>query len=200
MSTPDIFSLKKQLVLYGAHHFNKVNIAIHMVFVPVIFWTSLVFASKTGPLISAESLPSFLQWLSVWELNLSFFVVVFYDAYYAILDPIAALLYAPILFTMTYTATQFQLTRPAAIQEALVLHIVSWIFQFIGHGVAEKRSPRLVDNLVQALVSAPYFVFFEILFYLGYRPDLYREMSIDVAKDVKAFRARREAQRKAKSL
>ncbi|KAI9010877.1 hypothetical protein CLU79DRAFT_772396 [Phycomyces nitens] len=200
MTTPDIFSLKKQLVLYGAHHFNKINVAIHMVFVPVIFWTALVFASKTGPLISVESLPSVLQPLFVLEPNLGLFAVVFYSTYYAILDPIAALLYAPILFFMSSTATQFQLTRPNAIQEALVLHITSWIFQFIGHGVAEKRSPRLMDNLVQALVSAPYFVFFEVLFYLGYRPDLYREMSIDVAKDVKEFRARREAQRKAKSL
>lgn len=35
----DIFSLKKQLVVYGSHHNNKVNVAIHMIFVPTIFWT-----------------------------------------------------------------------------------------------------------------------------------------------------------------
>jgi uncharacterized membrane protein YGL010W len=37
--TADIFSLKKQLVVYGSHHNNKVNVAIHMIFVPTIFWT-----------------------------------------------------------------------------------------------------------------------------------------------------------------
>lgn len=39
MTRPDIFSLKKQLVVYGSHHNNKLNVAIHMIFVPTIFWT-----------------------------------------------------------------------------------------------------------------------------------------------------------------
>jgi uncharacterized membrane protein YGL010W len=45
--------------------------------------------------------------------------------------------------------------------------------------------------LFVALVSAPYFVFFEILFFLGYRPSLYKEVSEEIKKDVDAFRARK---------
>lgn len=45
-------------------------------------------------------------------------------------------------------------------------------------------------SIVLALVSAPYFVFFEILFKLGYRPDLHKEVSIEIEKDVAIFRTR----------
>lgn len=31
---------------------------------------------------------------------------------------------------------------------ALALHVVCWIAQFYGHGVHEKRSPALLDNLI----------------------------------------------------
>lgn len=46
-----------------------------------------------------------------------------------------------------------------------------------------------------ALVSAPYFVWFEILFKLGYRPQLYKEMQIEVNKDIAEFRARKEGKK-----
>jgi uncharacterized membrane protein YGL010W len=50
---------------------------------------------------------------------------------------------------MSYTATQFLQGNSKANKIALVIHITSWIFQFLGHGLAEKRSPKLFDNLVQ---------------------------------------------------
>ncbi|KAI8022755.1 Phenylalanine--tRNA ligase alpha subunit, cytoplasmic [Camellia lanceoleosa] len=34
--------------------------------------------------------------------------------------------------------------------------------QFIGHGIFEKRAPALLDNLAQAFLMAPYFVFLEL--------------------------------------
>jgi uncharacterized membrane protein YGL010W len=40
-----------------------------------------------------------------------------------------------------------------------------------------------------ALVSAPYFVFFEALFFFGYRPELYKEVMMDINKDVAEFKA-----------
>jgi uncharacterized membrane protein YGL010W len=50
---------------------------------------------------------------------------------------------------MSSTATSFLRNNPSANKIALTIHIVSWIFQFLGHGLAEKRSPKLLDNLVQ---------------------------------------------------
>ncbi|KAI8327763.1 hypothetical protein EDC96DRAFT_531312 [Choanephora cucurbitarum] len=184
--TSGIFDLKTQLVVYGAHHNNKVNVAIHMIFVPTIFWTALVLGANTGPLIDSRN-----TLFSIFEPNLSFFVTLFYLTYYTLLDPIAATLAAPFLLTACYTATAFLINHPEANKVAIWIHIASWIFQFLGHGVAEKRSPKLLDNLVQALVSAPYFVFFEVLFFLGYRPQLHKEVMIEINKDIAAFKARK---------
>ncbi|KAI8992224.1 DUF962 domain-containing protein [Pilobolus umbonatus] len=189
--TSDLFSLKKQLVDYGSHHNNKVNVAIHMVFVPTILWSALVLCANTGPFFNVENTP--FSWLSGFGPDLGFFTVVIYFAYYLILDPIAALLISPILFGMSYTATQFQANHENANTIAIVIQVFSWIFQFLGHGLAEKRKPKLLDNLVQAFVSAPYFVFFEILFFLGYRPTLYKEIMVEINQDVAEFRARRMA-------
>ena len=46
-------------------------------------------------------------------------------------------------------------------------------------------------HCIIALVSAPYFVFFEVLFKLGYRPQLRKEVEAEVEKDVAEFRAKR---------
>jgi len=45
---------------------------------------------------------------------------------------------------------------------ALGIFTASWIAQFIGHGVFEGRAPALLDNLVQALFLAPFFVWMEV--------------------------------------
>ena len=62
--------------------------------------------------------------------------------------------------------------NPLATYAALGIHIFSWIIQFIGHGVFEGRAPALLDNLVQAVFLAPFFVWLEFLFMCGYRPEL----------------------------
>ena len=43
-----------------------------------------------------------------------------------------------------------------------LINIVSWIAQFIGHGVFEKRAPAIKDNLAYALL-APFFITFEVM-------------------------------------
>ena len=53
----------------------------------------------------------------------------------------------------------------------LVMNVVSWAVQFIGHGVFEKRRPALVDNIFQVFV-APAFVTLEFLFFFGYAPEM----------------------------
>ena len=64
-----------------------------------------------------------------------------------------------------------------------------WIAQFVGHGVYEGRAPALLDNLVQALVLAPFFVFMEALFKFGYRPELQKRVGEAVDKEIKKFKA-----------
>lgn len=45
------------------------------------------------------------------------------------------------------TATAFSYNSDALTQ-ASTLHGISWIAQFLGHGLAEKRAPALLDNLL----------------------------------------------------
>jgi uncharacterized membrane protein YGL010W len=72
-------------------------------------------------------------------------------------------------------------------QLALVVNIVSYITQFVGHGVFERRKPALFDSLDQAFITAPLFVLLEILFPLGYRPELYKRVMKQAKLNVAAF-------------
>lgn len=75
-----------------------------------------------------------------------------------------------------------------SVKAAIGVEIFSWVAQFIGHGVYEGRAPALLDNLVQALVLAPFFVFMEMLFICGYRPELQKRVNEAVSKEILKFR------------
>jgi uncharacterized membrane protein YGL010W len=68
---------------------------------------------------------------------------------------------------------------------------LSWIVQFIGHGVFEGRAPALLDNLVQAIFLAPFFVWLEILFALGYRPELKSRLDQAIKAEVAKFKSQK---------
>lgn len=78
---------------------------------------------------------------------------------------------------------------------AIGVHIFSWLIQFVGHGVFEGRAPALLDNLVQAIFLAPFFVWLEVLFAFGYRPELKARLDSAVRKEVAKFKAEKDAQR-----
>ena len=69
----------------------------------------------------------------------------------------------------------------------LVLHISSWIGQFVGHGIFEKRAPALVDNLLLTLV-APFFVSAELLFMLGWNKEMFEEVEVEIKQKIHKFR------------
>ena len=61
--------------------------------------------------------------------------------------------------------------------------------QFIGHGVFEGRAPALLDSWDQAFITAPLFVILEVLFFLGYRRQFYRDCMQEVEVELQKFRA-----------
>jgi len=177
-----IFNLEQQIGFYAQYHNNKVNQLIHFFFVPTILWTVLVWCAQTGPLLQVPQLP---PWLPA---NLALFVGSTYVLYYIILEPVAGLLYAPFMGFMLYYANHVA-SIENIILYTLALHIFSWIMQFVGHGVAEKRAPALLDNLFQALALAPLFVFLEFLFVCGYRKELANKIESDAKKNINAWKA-----------
>ncbi|KAG0647924.1 putative endoplasmic reticulum membrane [Hyphodiscus hymeniophilus] len=179
--------LEKQLCFYGAYHHNPTNIGIHMTCVPLILATSILLATNSPTLIP---LPS---WLTIPNLPLNFGSIgaILYSGFYILLEPVAGSVLLPLI--MGWTAFSNHLTASSnaynANVGAIVVFAISWIAQFVGHGVYEGRAPALLDNLVQALVLAPFFVFMEVLFMFGYRPELHKRVNDAVEKEIKKVRA-----------
>lgn len=105
------------------------------------------------------------------------------------MEPVAGGLLAPLLLAGTaysdYLTTTYGVT---ANYWAASIFFLSWVAQFIGHGVFEGRAPALLDNLVQAVILAPFFVWMEVLFSIGYRPELKSRVECAVEKEVVKYR------------
>eukprot|EP00775_Hariotina_reticulata_P006457 gene6457-6686_t len=80
---------------------------------------------------------------------------------------------------------------------ALLVHVFSWYMQIHpGHAVLEGRKPALLDSLGQAVTLAPLFVWFELLFLLGYRPQLLAQLQQRVNASIAAFKADKQNKEK----
>ena len=55
---------------------------------------------------------------------------------------------------------------------AIIIFVLSWIVQFLGHCIWEKNRPALLTNLYQAILIAPFYIYLELLFLCGYNKDL----------------------------
>jgi len=167
--------LEKEMAFYGSYHRHPTNIGIHLIFVPVIFFTSLVFAANTGELIPGWSYS-----------NLGVLTAIGYGVSYLLfMDSVAGLLCLPLIVGGALQGTKFlQADASLTNKVSLVLFVTGWVTQFLGHGVWEKRAPALKDNLLQALYFAPFFVWMEILFALGYRKELYQRLQAIIEANV----------------
>lgn len=142
-------------------------------------------ATYTGTLINTPSwiTPPYL------DLNLGTIAAILYSGLYLLLEPFAGFLLATFCIGGAALGNYLrQQDSATTFQGALALHIVCWIFQFIGHGVYEGRAPALFDNLIQAIFLAPMFVWLEILFMFGYRPELQARVNKKVQIEIEKFR------------
>ncbi|KAI8825737.1 uncharacterized protein EV422DRAFT_563568 [Fimicolochytrium jonesii] len=181
-----IFNFEDQLLQYGQYHHAKLNQLVHFVFVPTILWTVQVWLTQT---------PTFGEWAFtyLWPLNAAFIVTAVYNIYYIVLDPVAGTLYAPVLFGLLHYANTFaakdQVFDVSPQIAAVAIHASSWIAQFLSHGLIEGRAPALLDNFFQALVLAPFFVWVEMLFTLGYRPQLQERLDSRIKHAIGEWKA-----------
>lgn len=155
-------TLDEHMSVYAAYHRNGVNKAIHFVMVPAIVWSlmvwldNLLIGTYAGTPVTVAMV--FVGAILVWYLLMDF----------------AIGLAATALFTLLMISAIELNNALGAGDAAIVAGIVfvaSWVFQFLGHGVWEKRRPALFDNLFQTLV-APSFVIAEVAFGLGLKKDL----------------------------
>ena len=164
---------------YGRYHNNIINIIIHVIFVPVITLTLF-------------RLTDFLCKLQFnLDINLGMIIMVIATPIYLYVE-----LYVGFLTAAQYWITDHYLKSVTFNglygltdwQVFLVIHIVAWIIQFIGHGVFEKRKPALMDNIFLTL-NAPIFVNLELFYFIfGYRKKELLETKKYIAADIKRYR------------
>ncbi|KAK4048602.1 hypothetical protein OIO90_005772 [Microbotryomycetes sp. JL221] len=184
---PGKFDLEEQFSFYGAYHTNKINVLIHIVCVPMILTTALLLThgltNKSLGDLRAD-LPG-LESPIVYRLTIPSIYAIATALYYITLEPLAGLLYAPVLVGLSHVAdVAYNTNAQQAIKYGWILFVASWIAQFIGHGKFEGRAPALLDSLFQSLVLAVFFVWLEVLFFLGYKPSLHRRLQNKISHRV----------------
>ncbi|EFJ19244.1 hypothetical protein SELMODRAFT_233428 [Selaginella moellendorffii] len=187
-----ILDLEKHFAFYGAYHSNRINVGIHVVFVWPILFTALLLMALASPKplmplpLPARTLP--LQDFMV--INYSFLFAGFYALFYTALDKRAGSLAAAMCLAcwIGANAAAQKMGFSLGWKVAAGGQIFCWTAQFIGHGVFERRAPALLDNLVQALLMAPFFVLHDVFGYEPY-PGFYKNVRNKVGAEIAKFRS-----------
>lgn len=158
-----LFDLRSQLGFYKSYHHDPKNVLIHSIFVPTILFSSFCMLQRVN-VYHGFTLTTLL--------SISFFI------FYCCLYLPTGLLAGFFLFLLNHALINDKIHL--SFGQELSLFVIGWIFQFIGHGVFEKKRPALIDNLVQSLVLAPYFIMFEFLFKLGFMSQLNADLEHDL--------------------
>lgn len=75
-----------------------------------------------------------------------------------LLEPVAGTILLPLIIGWTAYSNHLTSTYTYNVNAVgIAVEVFAWIAQFVGHGVYEGRAPALLDNLLQALVLAPFF-------------------------------------------
>jgi uncharacterized membrane protein YGL010W len=120
---------------YETHHRAEGNKVCHMVGIPLIIAGLLGLLAI--PLFRVGQVP----------VEVSLLLLLLAGVVYLWLDlKLGAVMIA---FSLLLYLAARQLPWPAE----LGLFLAGWVFQFIGHGVYEKRSPAFLDNLAHLLVG-----------------------------------------------
>ena len=121
---------------YAAFHGTPGNKACHYIGIPLIM-VSLFAMLSAVPLFAVGG----------FTVTAAEVLLLAATAYYLTLDGVLALL----MLAASAVLDVIGHAMPMAL--AVVLFVVGWIFQFIGHYVYEKRSPAFYRNLAHLLVG-----------------------------------------------
>lgn len=157
-------TLEQQLTLYAAYHQDRRNILTHLIGIPMI-----VLAVAT--LLSRPGMQSGGLWLSP-----ALLVGVLAAVYYLLLDLRYGVVMAlKLTIFLWFAALLAQLSTAGWLGWGLVLFVLGWIIQFIGHHY-EGRKPAFLDDIM-GLAIGPLFVVAELGFMFGLRKPLADEIA-----------------------
>ena len=128
---------------YGESHKNKINIFIHAIAVPVIYFVSLA-------LIWSIPTPDFIAFFDVTWAHVVSIPVLYY--YFMLSGPIGAAM-TLLTFAVFLLINLMEGMGIGIWQASLAIFVVMWVLQFVGHHIEGKRPSFLAD--LRFLLVAP---------------------------------------------
>ena len=155
--------LMEMLVGYSGSHQHPINIAFHLIGIPVIM---------LGIFIP-------LSWISFnilgIPITLAHLTVVGFFLFYLTLDTLFALVFLVIGIIIAQFSSVIGL-QPTSGSIALIAFFGGYVLQFVGHAI-EKTIPVLIRHPIQAHLAAPFFVIVEIFGLLHLREALFLKVN-----------------------
>ena len=155
--------LMEMLVGYSGSHQHPINIAFHLIGIPVIMFG--IFIPLSWVSFNILGIPITLAHLTI----VGFFL------FYLTLDTLFALVFLVIGIIIA----QFSLViglQPTSGSIALIAFLGGYVLQFVGHAI-EKTIPVLIRHPIQAHLAAPFFVIVEIFGLLHLREALFLKVN-----------------------
>ena len=133
-----MLNIDSLLAEYNESHLNKTNILIHKICVPLIFFSIVGLIIFLGDFIKFNALVYCVMLLAL--------------LYYYLLSKKYFLMILPFFF-VSLVGNLYLLQINLLLEVSLVIFIVSWIFQFVGHKIEGKKPSFLKD--LQFLLIGP---------------------------------------------
>ena len=155
--------LMEMLVGYSGSHQHPINIAFHLIGIPVIMFG--IFIPLSWISFNILGIPITLAHLTV----VGFFL------FYITLDTLFALVFLVIGIIIAQFSSAIGL-QPTSGSIALIAFFGGYVLQFVGHAI-EKTIPVLIRHPIQAHLAAPFFVIVEIFGLLHLREELFLKVN-----------------------
>jgi uncharacterized membrane protein YGL010W len=142
---------------YSEHHQNPTNKLIHWICVPLIVFSifGLVWAIPFPNLKFLGSYNGYFNWAS--------FLIAFAIYYYYKLSPVLSYFMLFVLMGFSYGIIELaewqKAGGPALWLACLVIFVLAWIGQFIGHKI-EGKKPSFLDDLKFLLIGPIWLLYF----------------------------------------
>jgi len=149
-------TVEEQLSNYKSVHFNRRNIMTHFVGIPLIVWAITVLLSlHTFTIELANTTIIYTPAIIFLTITLLYYFKLHLKLALGMLVYIAINLYLASLI----------IAMESALSIAIIVFVVGWILQFIGH-IYEKAKPAFLDDIM-GLVIGPLFLMAEVYFAFG---------------------------------
>ncbi len=152
------------LVGYASAHQHPMNIAVHLIGIPIIMLG--IFIPMTWITVDIDG----------FALNLAQITLFAMFIFYLTLDWIFAVVFLIFAIAVAELASMLgSYTQSTAIIIAAAAFFGGYTAQFIGHAI-EKSMPVLLKHPIQANLAAPFFTIVEVFKLLGLRVSLFSDV------------------------